>query len=61
MSNINDFVIEDGVLVKYEGHDANVVIPDSVTSLGESCFFFCSSLESITIPSLVTSLGECCF
>ena len=61
MSNINDFVIEDGVLVKYEGHDANVVIPDSVTSLGKGCFAECSSLESITIPSSVTSVGYRCF
>ena len=39
----------------------NVVIPDSVTSLGERCFEGCSSLTSVTIPDSVTSLGGGCF
>lgn len=33
----------------------------SVTSLGEGCFCWCSSLTSITIPNSVTSLGQDCF
>ena len=37
------------------------VIPSSVTSLEDYCFFKCDSLTSITIPSSVTSLGESCF
>ncbi len=51
MSNINDFVIEDGKLLKYNGNDNNVVIPDdgSVTSLGDGCFSRCASLESISV------------
>ena len=61
MSNINDFVIEDGVLVEYTGEDTDVVIPDSVTELGDWCFNGCESLESITIPDSVTSLGDDCF
>ena len=36
-------------------------IPYSVTSLGEGCFYYCSSLTSITIPNSVTSLGDYCF
>ena len=40
---------------------AGTVIPSSVTSLGEDCFYGCSSLTSINIPSSVTSLGEGCF
>ena len=63
MSNMNDFVIKNGILVEYKGRDANVVIPDddSVTSLGDWCFGDCSSLTSITIPDSVTSLGDECF
>ena len=63
MSNINDFVIKNGILVDYKGRDANVVIPDdgSVTSLGDMCFTWCASLKSITIPDSVTSLGDRCF
>lgn len=33
MNNINDFVIEDGVLKDYKGKDKKVVIPDSVVAL----------------------------
>ena len=39
----------------------NSQIPNSVTSLGDRCFYDCSSLTSITIPNSVTSLGEGCF
>ena len=51
-------------------YSGNVVIPEtviyngitySVTSLGDYCFYECSSLTSITIPNSVTSLGENCF
>ena len=36
----------------------SVVIPDSVTSIGEYAFYNCDSLTSITIPNSVTSIGS---
>ena len=39
----------------------SIVIPDSVTSIGNRAFSGCSSLESITIPDSVTSIGEYAF
>ena len=39
----------------------NTIIPNSVTSLGSSCFNGCTGLTSITIPNSVTSLGSSCF
>ncbi len=39
----------------------NTIIPNSVTSLGVDCFYYCSGLTSITIPNSVTSLGSSCF
>ena len=64
MSN-NDFVIENGVLVKYKGKHRDerrdVVIPKGVTSIGYLAFSWCESLTSVTIPDSVTSIGERAF
>ena len=38
-----------------------IVIPDSVTSIGKGAFANCSNLTSITIPNKVTSIGEYAF
>ena len=40
---------------------ATTTIPNSVTSIGESAFWWCKSLTSITIPNSVTSIGESAF
>ena len=40
---------------------SEVNIPEGVTSLGEGCFMFCSSLTSINIPESVISLEAYCF
>ena len=35
----------------------SITIPDSVTSIGDYAFEFCTSLTSVTIPDSVTSIG----
>lgn len=39
----------------------NIVIPDSVTSIGNDAFYGCSSLTSVEIPGSVTSIGDYAF
>ena len=37
------------------------IIPDYVTSIGDSAFQFCSSLSSVVLPDGVTSIGDSAF
>ena len=39
----------------------SLVIPDSVTSIGDSAFWDCCSLSSVVIPDSVTSIGDKAF
>ena len=41
--------------------NTSYVIPNSVTSIGDSAFSDCNSLTSITIPNSVTSIGSSAF
>ena len=39
----------------------NLVVPEGVTSIGDSAFYGCSGLTSITLPSSLTSIGDRAF
>ena len=39
----------------------SVEIPNSVTSIGEYAFYYCTGLTSVEIPSSVTSIGDFAF
>lgn len=52
--------LEDNAL-DFQDELTSVIIPNSVTTIGESVFSSCSALEKITIPSSVTSIGNFAF
>ena len=58
---MSDFVIENGVLEEYKGKDEKVVIPEHVTSIGDSAFYGCNNLISVEIPPSVTKIGSASF
>lgn len=61
MSNLNDFVIQDGILTKYTGSGGNVIIPDGITGIGNAGFLHCGSLTGVVIPDSVTVIGNGAF
>lgn len=54
----SDFIIEDGVLTKYNGPGGNVIIPDGVTVIGDDAFNTCRTLSSVTIPDSTKKIGS---
>lgn len=40
---------------------ANLVIPEGVTEIGDSAFYECKSLESVSIPASMTKIGDFAF
>ena len=57
----HEFEMNGTRLVKYNGSDTNITIPEGVTSIGRRAFEKNGRLRSITIPSSVTSIGEGAF
>ena len=65
-----NFIYEDDVLfnknkskiISFRNQNIeSYVIPNSVTSIGDGAFSYCSSLHSVFIPDSVTSIGDCAF
>lgn len=58
MSNKEEFCIEDGKLIRYNGQGGDETIPEGVTSIGNLSFSFCDRLTSIDIPESVTNIDD---
>jgi hypothetical protein len=62
----SDYLVDNGVLIKYTGKATNIVIPKGVTTIAEEAFFWTnnSRITSITMPDSVTTIErraiQCC-
>lgn len=45
-----DFIISNGILLKYKGKDKNITVPEGVHTIGESAFYCCYDAESVKLP-----------
>lgn len=61
MSYVEDFVIEDGILLEYTGESTHVVVPAGVTVIYDYSFVNSSSMESVSIPAGVVKIGKGAF
>lgn len=58
---LENFQIQNGVLLKYFGADPNVEIPNEVTKIGDHAFEGCEFIKSICIPENVEEIGVSAF
>ena len=59
---MNELLIDkNGQLISCFNRKADIDIPDYVTTIGDSAFYDCRSLQNVTIPDSVTSIGEFAF
>ena len=57
----NDFIIEKGILKEYKGTENHLLIPDTVTAIGDGAFKKNKTLISITLPEHIHSIGHYAF
>ncbi len=59
--NAKDFIIDNGFLERYTGHDSTVIIPEGITGISLFVFNDCSELTNIVIPSNVKFISSFAF
>lgn len=57
----DDYIVVNGVLIRYKGEQSNVVIPNNVKEIGFEAFAFSEDLKEIVIPKTVTKIGAYAF
>lgn len=61
VSNQGDFTMDGTTLVKYNGHQADLTLPDFITTIGKDAFSANVSLRSIVIPKAVKTIDYAAF
>ena len=57
----NPMFYAENLYINGELLQGDIVIPDGTAKIGDSSFYMCGGLTSITIPDSVTSIGEIAF
>lgn len=60
-SKVSTFEIKNGVLLKYNGNEEIVTIPETVTKIGEKAFAENKSISKVMIPETVIAMGDNAF
>lgn len=58
---LDDFIIENGVLLRYNGDAHSIVIPAGVTAVGKEVFKGMAWLTDVTLPDGITEIGDNAF
>ncbi len=61
LKKLGEFAVVDHFLIKYQGRETNVVIPEGVTEIGCGTFRDCANLQSVTIPKSVEEIDKSAF
>lgn len=57
----NDFVISQGILLRYKGSEEVVTIPENVTSIYQGAFMQNAAVKKVVIPKTVKSIANASF
>lgn len=52
------FTVSSNILIKYNGNDKKVIIPDGIESIGDSAFEWCEDIEEAVLPYGITAIGD---
>ena len=52
-----DFIIENGILIVYNGTKETVIVPDGITAIGEIAFEWNETLTEVILPQSLREIG----
>ena len=61
VSERGDYIMDGGTLVSYKGSEANLTLPNTITTIGKDAFSGNDKLVSVNIPDSVTTIDYAAF